>query len=224
MRKLFYAGLFLFLFASCEKDDSTGFNPEAEEALNYFPLETGNSWVYKNYEIDSVGNETDLNIMDSVVVTRDTLINGNLYYVLEGTNYPLNIDPFTGENWSTLAILRDSSGYLVNHKGEIMLSVDNFTDTLFMQMATNGEDTIHTITYQMEKPDELINVPAGKFEVINFKGTVYNLSPHKNPAIKNPRYINYYYANNVGKVLQTYFYLNGTSTFEKRLVRYHLTR
>lgn len=35
-------------------------------------------------------------------------------------------------------------------------------------------------------------------------------------------YMDNYYASGVGEILDTYFYLRGTTKFEKRLIRYHI--
>jgi len=210
MRKLFLLVLAISLFAACNKDKT---NPQEES--NYFPMQIGNYWVYQHYNIDSLGNETDMNKTDSVIIKRDTIINNKQYFVLEGTNYPYN-----GNRWEILDYLRDSSGYLVNFNGIIKCSENNFTDTLVSKTEVIGEDTLYFLTYQMEAPDNYIIVPAGEFEVLNFKGTV--VMPKNHPGIKNPRYMNNYYADGVGKIIETYFFLSSPFISEKRLVRYNI--
>jgi hypothetical protein len=211
MRKLFFLGLILTLLASCDKDDSNSII-DPVETKDYFPLKIGNYWIYKHYDIDSIGNVTERNRTDSVIISRDSIINSNQYFILEGTNYPFN------SKWGIVDILRDSSGYLVNEKGKIKFSVDNFTDTLVSKVELHEGDTIYSLTFRMEKLTNPITVPAGEFEVLNFKGTVK--TPLQIPGTKNPRYMNNLFAENVGKVLETYFYLGGPLISEKRLVRY----
>lgn len=210
MRKLFLVVFAISLFASCSKDKS---NPT--EKSNYFPLQIGNYWVYNHYSIDSLGNETDINKTDSVVIKRDTTINNNQYFILEGTNYPYN-----GDRWEILDYLRDSSGYLINANGIIKCSESNFTDTLVSKTEIIGGDTLYFLTYQMEESSNNIIVPAGEFEAINFKGTV--VVPKDHPGIKNPRFMNNYYVDGVGKILDTYFFLSSPIISEKRLVRYNI--
>ena len=158
-------------FASCNKEHS---NPKLDpvDKTNYFPLEIGNYWIYEHYDIDSSGIETERNRTDNVILSRDTIINGNQYFILEGTNYP-----FDDGNWGIVDILRDSSGYLVNEKGQIEFSADNFADTLNSKPGVFNNDTLYTLTYQMEKVSDPVTVPAGEFEVLNFKGplTTYRL-------------------------------------------------
>lgn len=216
MRKLFYLGLMITLFASCEKDDLNSTNDPAEKT-NYLPLDVGNYWIYKHFDIDSLGNETEINKTDSIVIRRDTIINNNQYFILEGTNYPFN-----GGHWGIIDILRDSSGYLVNEKGQIKFSKDNFTDILASKIEVFENDTLYTLTYQMEKMTNPVTVPAGEFEVLNFKGTVLTHQQFK--GTKNPRFLNNLYSNNVGKILQTYFFLSSPNFSEKRLVRYNIKK
>ena len=74
----------------------------------------------------------------------------------------------------------------------------------------------------MEAMDHSFSVPAGTFEVLNFKGTLFSYKELS--GIDNPRYLNNLYAKGVGKVLQTYFYLQSPRISEKRLVRYHINQ
>ena len=218
MRKLIYLGLGLmsFFFFSCQKDGNES-DGSTLKVFNYYPLEIGNYWIYSNYKIDTLGNERDMNKKDSVIISRDTIIRGNQYYILEGSMYL-----FDGGEWSIIDILRDSSGYLINDKGEVKFSANNFIDTLYTFIQLNNEDTLYTVTYQMEKLNSTVNVPAGNFEALNFKGSLYTQIMVK--GIKNPRYINNYYANNVGKIFQTIFYLASPDIFEKRLERYKINQ
>jgi hypothetical protein len=101
-----------------------------------------------------------------------------------------------------------------------MFSEDNFTDILFRSSDLNGEDTVTWITNKMEKSDQIVVVPAGTFiDVLNVKRTV-NCNP-KYTTIANPRYMDNYFAKNVGKVLYSYLYVGG-GEFELRLLRYKI--
>lgn len=212
----------MVLLFACQKEDNTIQERTFPNffSLKYMPLNVGNYWVYEHFFIDSMGNEKTENKFDSVVITRDSLIGDKKYYVLEGTNYPYMLS----EEWGIVEILRDSLGYLVNQNGSIQLSQSNFTDTLATKYEVWQNDTMYSITAQMEIPDYPITVPAGTFEVINFKGTLYNYL-YDTPK-KDLRYINTYYAKNVGKIVHTWYYLSapGNSYFEKRLVRYQINK
>jgi hypothetical protein len=72
----------------------------------------------------------------------------------------------------------------------------------------------------MERINNAITVPAGTFEVLNYKGTI--VTSMNTPGIKWPRYTNSYYAKGTGKIMETYIYITGRQTYEKRLVRYYV--
>ena len=117
-------------------------------------------------------------------------------------------------------LLRDSAGYIVTAAGDIRFASDNYSDVLAEKTEVFKGDTLFTLTYKMESVDYSLTVPAGTFEVQNFKGTVFSYM--EKPKIENPRYLNNLYAKGVGKVLQSYFYLSSPVISEKRLVRYHI--
>jgi len=211
MRKLVAFFMAVSLLSSCKKEEDNEIKTE------YLPLSIGNYWIYKDFKIDSSGNETANSSLDSVIITRDTIINRKKYYVLEGEYYPFNSGV-----WGIIDILRDSSGYIVNPNGTIQFSENDFKDTIAYNITTNmyNGDTLVVTTYQMEKPDNIMMVPAGNFEVLNYKGTV--TTSMDTPGIEYPRYLNTYYAEGVGKILYTYFYIAGSAIYEKRLLRYHV--
>jgi hypothetical protein len=119
-----------------------------------------------------------------------------------------------------MGVLRDSSGYIVNEKGQVRFSANNFTDTLVTDVNTRGSDTVYVLTYQMETMDDPVNVPAGSFEVLNFRGTL--TVGGQDPDVENPRFLDNLYSENVGKLLESYYFLSGSVRYEKRLVRYNV--
>ena len=200
------------LMTSCQTEDV---NPELRKS-NYLPLEVGNYWVYQHYRIESVGNEFLLEEVDSVVITKDTIIRNERYFVMEGiSSSPL---------WNKTEIVRDSSKHLVNHLGQILFSEINFTDVLYTYYECQNElnDTLLSISYQMENPEMEVTVPAGTFEVLNYKGNLVVIKEELCPEELHNRILNRYYALNIGKILHTYYYVHSSYTFERRLVRYQL--
>lgn len=167
MKKLIVLSFVLLTIVSCSKKEST-VNPPLptvpDPATKYYPLDIGNYWVYENVMIDTLGDETIDEFIDSLIVTRDTLINGNSYAVIEG------VKKFAQQpnEWQVRHILRDSSGYMVDHTGGILFSANNFTDTLRIrvQLYNDDQDTLFISHYKMEKPEEKVIVKAGTFEVI----------------------------------------------------------
>ncbi|MCX6268847.1 MAG: hypothetical protein NTW16_16095 [Bacteroidetes bacterium] len=212
MRNLFLLGLILALAISCKKKEETTPPDDPGVTFNYFPMKTGNYWVYRHYDIDTLGHVTEIPLTDSVVITGDSMINGKRYFVFEGTNFPYN------HNWGIVDMLRDSGDYVVSANGIIRFSQKNFTDILASKTEIISGDTLYTLNYRMEKTDSTVTVPAGVFGALNYRGTVKTWM--KLPGIQNPRYLNTYYADNAGCILQTYFFLNNPNFSEKRLVRY----
>ena len=211
MRKLIVLGLATVLLSACQKTPDPELTPESA----YTPMKIGNYWIYAHYQIDLNGNATPQSRTDSIIITADTMINGSMYYIFEGTNYPMN-----GGQWQIIAMLRDSSGYLVDVKGIIRFAQDNFTKVLASKTEMHNGDTLYTLTYKMEVMEGEVTVPAGTFETLNYKGTV--TMPQDIPGIQNPRYINTLYAKGTGKILETYFFLNDARINEKRLLRHGL--
>jgi len=82
--------------------------------------------VYEHVKIDTLGNETPLNLIDSIRISRDTTIQSKRYYVVEGLSFPNN-----GNSWELQAIIRNENGNIVSEDGSILFSSSNFTDTLW---------------------------------------------------------------------------------------------
>ena len=212
MKHLFYLSLLAFVLISCEKEPHT---PSLDPSNSFLPLQIGNYWVYQHLRIDPENQASTLPRIDSVIVDRDTLINGHTYFILEGTNYPFNSD-----RWGIVDILRDSSGYIVDPAGNLKFSDSNFTDILASKTEVLDADTLYSLSYKMESEETPCTVPAGIFDVLNFKGTVYAYQDL--PGIDNPRYLHTRYARGVGKVMQSYFYFHSPIVGEKQLIRYHI--
>lgn len=221
MRTLMIIAMLTSLSFGCKKDDDNQEdNPSAQQptASSYVPLEVGNYWVYRHYKVDSNGVETAQATTDSMVVSKDTMIGGRKYMVLEGTNRP-----YTNQSWQIIRMIRDSSGYIVNQHGRIYFSIDNFTDVLFSYSEDFGNmgKVAYTSESRMVKHPAMITVPAGTFDVLNFRETI-DISEEYRTA-ENPRYLDTYYGKGVGVVLQNYFYLSDAKNIvEKRLIRYHV--
>jgi len=211
---LFVAGL-LLLLSACNKDDNNIPDPEPENPV-YFPVKHGSWWVYEHYKIDSTGAETQLSMRDSLTILRDTVVNGKSYAVLEGSSF------FYGGSWNIVNLLRDSADCVINEMGIPLFAYDNYSDILHkdFMLHTGSNDTLYTIIYQMNQAPSTINVPAGDFDVINNNGILITFPT--NIPVPNPRLIHKLYSENVGLVLDTYYYLSQPHRFERRLIRYHI--
>ncbi|MCF8367948.1 MAG: hypothetical protein K9G76_02820 [Bacteroidales bacterium] len=212
--------IFLFLpalilvFTSCSRDEDTTIN-QPETTDSYIPLHIGNYWVFDQYKIDTLGIETLMDTYDSLVITGVESINGKSYYVFEGTwlSGP--------ELTDTVYMLRDSSGYCVDPLGWIHFTDQNFVDTLeTFTMVSLNNDTLYESYYKVLPDPQIVSVPAGEFEALNYQGTIFTHNP--NQGVPPFRYKDQYFTNNVGMVLDTYFYLGSPVKMERRLKNYFI--
>lgn len=208
MRKLIILGvLSIILISACKKSDEIIIkDPEPVPTKNYNPMSIGSYWIYQHYEIDTLGNETQLSVTDSVRITGDTLINSLNYRIYKGTK---------PNQWNVLYMLRDSGDYVVDSDGLIYLSKSNFVDTL-----NKGIIGLMSFSYKMEQPVAAITVPAGSFNVVNYQGTYDANNPPS--GVTYPRFQNNYYTDGIGRIADSYFYYSNPKYYERRLVRYHI--
>jgi hypothetical protein len=190
--------------SSCNKDENK--NPQPEDYVTFFPLLPGNYWIYQNYEIDSIGNATPTNDWDSSFISGDTMIRGNMYFTLH--EKPVLYMPE-----QSVSYLRDSSGYIVDHRGKIRLAENNFSDTLY-------EDTSNLVLFHgyaaMWAKDSTVTVPVGSFVTRNVRTSVV---PTRNNDPYPTRYSYDIYGKNIGRIkFHTFFYASNKH-FESRLVR-----
>lgn len=218
MRHLVILGfLSSFGLFSCEKFDDLHIDVKSNTSTNnssstsndsYYPLQIGNYWVYDNYEKDTLGNEKNIMLQDSITITRDTLINGNKYFVLEGS-YTMYNQP----KWRVIDILRDSAGYVVNAKGRKIMSNTHFDKNFYVKK----EDPI-LFSEKMTKYEGSVNVLAGNFYdvITNNIKIILNKEEQTTPS---------HYAKGVGKIIHTYKFFNEKNRIsEKRLVKYHIEK
>jgi len=156
--KFFFTFTFLLalIATSCKKENK---QPSTNnQSTNYStPSTIGSYWVYRNYEIDSMGNVTTLNGTDTMYVVGDSVVNGHVYTVYKGALIP-NAD---------CSLLRDSSGFVVNENGYIFFSNNNLGSIFYtwnepIYPGPNGQINLITQTY-IEPSLESVSVPAGSF-------------------------------------------------------------
>lgn len=217
MKKVILVVVVIICFFSCHKDDEAVISKVTTSS--YLPMAVGNYWVYQEYTTQNNGTFVPSSAIDSVCISKDTIINGKTFYKFDSFQIYASLVPPIRVNGSDF--YSDSCKNLINPKGEIMFSEDNFTDILLRRSDVIQEDTFTWITGKMEKLDQIVTVPAGTFnDVLNLKGTV-NCNP-KFSSVSNPRYVNKYLAKNVGEILHSYIFVDVDITIEKRLIRYKI--
>ena len=154
---IFFTKLISLIAISCKKKSIQPPNNDSQP-LNYTtPSTVGSYWVYRNYEVDSMGNVTMSNVTDTMFVTGDSIVNGYTYTVYEGALIPN----------TSHRLLRDSSGYVVDDKGYIYFS-NNSLGSIFdtwnepIYPGPNGTINLKTNIY-IEPLSESVTVPAGNF-------------------------------------------------------------
>ena len=191
---------------------------EKDEPLvysDYGNLNAGNYWIYQRFQFKD-GVYTAQNKIDSNYVEKDTLIGGQTYAKLRTITFQSNSTTYQN------TFLRDSLHYLVNERGNILFSSENFTDTIvsgYEVIQNPGPDTLSYVFTKMTDDQAIADVPAGSFATKNFK-TTYLLFP-KYTQNGNLREVNRRYAENVGLVEETLGAYIGSPIYTvRRLVRY----
>lgn len=221
MNKLVITGVLLYMIfaVSCKKDENGNDEPTPQPVSAYLQLSPGNYWVYEHYKIDSLGNETQVQRTDSIVITGDTMINNQLYYIFEGTM-------FGASPRRVLGYFRDSAKHLVNHEGWIAFSETNFSHPINSLVDYHPQtDTLFTSHTLMEDPGTPVTVPAGTFTALNAKYylTLYYHNMNLGDEIGQVG-LNKFFGQGVGEILYEYImvseYYHDKTTRGRRLVRY----
>jgi hypothetical protein len=222
MKNLISLLFLVFILFSCNKKSTPDQLVPIVEYPNFANLKTGNSWIYERYEIKSNGTVIPLKIYDSCYVEKDTLMGQSTYFKMIR---PL---PWSGE--AEVWYVRDSLHYIVNHKGEIIFSSEDFNTTFTTfyhriemkdhQTGTMTYDTVAKMETQMIDKDYLTKVPYGFLKTSNYSRQ-YKMFP-KYMIGENPRYEHTRYAKDIGIVTETFhFYASNPDYLERRLVRVH---
>jgi hypothetical protein len=205
-RILLIAFSILISFVACKKNDSDDPN---ESVLDYMPLKVGNYWVYETYSCDSGEVNCESISIDTNWVTGDTLINGEVYYMVEGKLLLVQGTLF----------LRDSGEYLVDHHGSVLFTHTDSLQIFNPQSIKNPEgDTIYYWYSKLTAQNGHISTGAGSFNCMNMRGSFFTAADD----FQQVHHYHNYYAKNVGLVKQTSFFASNFSAFRRELIDYHL--
>ncbi len=211
MRKLFfYLILIPLFFSSCKKEETIAC-PPAPEIPNYLPMSVGDYWVYENFYVDTLGNDSSIGVIDSVYISTDTVINGKTYYVFRGTNYPVKMQPNM-----LLNIVEKVNGDLINLDGTIVFSSTNFSDTLKSRYETHNGDTLFFAYSKMDGAVLQFTVPLGTYNSL-IRNDTYFFYRQFSPI--NPRIYPYVYGENIGLISSSISYSSTPWHYERRLIR-----
>lgn len=199
-------------FTACKKDEDNDAPAPPAPAIpsaisEYSNLTIGNYWVYSIVQFDTSNNETPTAYTDSVAIVADSVVNGNTYYVLQGTR--LLHSPGNPQNYQML--MRDSADCIVGVGGSVIFSLSNLGSVLHQAVIEpSGSLTWSTL------PDQLQHtVPAGTFTCYDTQGVTYF------PGIPE-RTLHKLRGEGVGLVEESTVFLAAGSGFRKKLVSYYV--
>lgn len=208
--------LSLILFSACQEQSVT---PNYNSCDGYCVHTVGSYWIYQNVLIDSNNVERILPIEDTISIIGDTVINNHTYAILKGILIPY----LPHQTPNIIGYVRDSLHYLIDEKGNILFSSQDFNSILaehsFTRVENNNTYT-NTYRYKMEDIVDSLTVPVGTFKVLNVQEIAVSTNPIEN-AVFSFKNRAQYYASGVGKVLQTYV-LSEKRYIERRLLEYHI--
>jgi hypothetical protein len=204
----------LIILQSCSKEEPV--NPivvSNYQEIEYMPLKIGNYWIYETIQIDSLGNETPISVIDSAYIDRDTLINGKIYFVISGS---YNVNHILGK-------------YIRNNGSEIISVKSTGIDRTLFSPKNPGvvyqTDTFYSFPYSFEALTRtnlnlvLKNVGAGSYNCYNGYTLITQFIPI---GVVWSKTENRYYEKSVGLVAGQYWYYSSPYVYEMRLIRYHL--
>lgn len=198
------------LFFSCSKnDEDSNLDPSNETVLDYLPLTVGNYWIYESYTCDSGEVNCETRSVDTNFVTKDTIIDGETYFKIEGDQV----------FWSNPVFYRDSGDYIVNESGEVIFTHLNITESFNHDLVLDGnQDTIYYWYFKLRKDTEEVFVKAGEFSCLNFQGSFFR----KNDDFETEYNMRNNYSKNVGLVEQSSFFASSLHVVKRELVGYHI--
>lgn len=213
MKRLFFCFYVITLFFSCNTLEET----ESLNSLsnnNFFGLDVGNSWVYKNYKYNpNTGSYIDTGVIDSVKIIDKKIISGISYFEFKTkTSGNESGITFCNPNGIQLEYLRESDGSLISNDGHIKFTYNNFNERL-LKVHQWG-----TVYETLVEGSSILNVEAGEFKCINSERYSKNLDNHILPGLDR-----FYYAKGVGLIYDTSsFATSSNPTIIRRLYSYKI--
>ena len=144
---------------SCKKQEDVSIDKVEEGEVSFSPMSVGNYWVYEVYSVDKQGNTT-YDSMDSTYISKATIVNGISYF-----------EYHTSSSAVFKQLLRDSSNYLVDDKGEKFFHPTTKDTLKNEKLIVAGTLLSHTYRL-MHIPNKKISCAAGDFDALESRLTV----------------------------------------------------
>ena len=199
MKKMLVLLAGLAMVCSCNNDDDS--NQEEE----FFNLQEGNMWVYKNYTTNEEGQEA-FHGTDTVRVVGMEIVDGQTYHKVTHTNH------YVSNNDSEELLRVNEEGHLVNPSGKV---VHPGTDDTYQFTRPEYEGSMF---YQLQDVANL-TIEGHQYTVYPYEGYYTPIEPEGPPAGVGES-INY--DSNVGVALYRCRFISGPTYLESRLVHYEL--
>ncbi|EDM43795.1 hypothetical protein SCB49_09395 [unidentified eubacterium SCB49] len=155
MLRIFFALSFTLLFISCDKDDES--TPEIE-AENFYGLTVGNTYSYSYYQ--RIGDTEDfeqLSFTTNVAITDEVVIDDKTYF--EFTTTATGEDFFPGvEPGVSVKTVREEDGVLITEEDEVLFSKVADSEPYLISENDWGNVYLENLNQTEQK-----TVPAGDF-------------------------------------------------------------
>jgi hypothetical protein len=218
--------LFTLLFVGALSGYNCHYHNHAqpENPVDIFQNVIGNYWVYQYFSATPDGKIAPEDRFDSTTVLRDTLIRGQKYKITRTFEYKNAAKPLILNVYQ--AILRDSSDYIVDERGNLYAWPKNLTDTLrrdTIRDYTANARIIATKSYIYTDRDVMIQTAAGQLSTIDLKATFnFYLNYQQGGKV---RYAHTWYSAGIGKVKEIGFGdYRDLTVYGKELVRYYVKK
>lgn len=216
MKKIFLIPIFTFLLMSCSNNNDS--EVTTQPTTSFFNIENGNKWVYKRYSYNTNGgiiNYQFSNVVDSVFVVGDTVINSNILKKI--FRYSYNDNYLTELKKSYVRI--DDNDHLVNSENLILHPGFDDDYQYVHDYYSEFDITLYmgTATYQNQGAFNEV-VEGETYFIYNYQGDFIGNTSNSIPN----NTINFKYAEQIGEVLQKCPFVSGNGGIEYRLVYYEL--
>lgn len=163
-------------------------------------------WIYQSSYTTNQGTKVAIG-RDSIVVTKDTIMDGNVYYLAEGTW--LGHRPYK-------EFLTYSKGQVKNKNGKVWFDGNEFGSILNPYSALSGKDTTYSEKFYMLTPKAPVTVSTGTYETIALVGIF------RTPAADEPTNVKttWHYAEDIGLVKVYSDYIHDEYFIEMDLFEY----
>ncbi len=155
-----------------------------------------------------------MDVFDTLTIVGTKQLNGYLYLVSQ--------ENYFGSSQKNEKWYRDSSGYIVDWKGQVIYSYVDFKNQL-----NEGEDFLFRWTVKMEQGKRKVITPAGEFNSLIRIKNVSRLDGTPMSKCGDQTWpLDYAYSSGLGLVFERSGYYNGffhtCSELERRLIEYHI--